>query len=84
MHDATLHTVIDCIISTCACTFTCTYHYDCCNVHVIQLNESRKVHTYLYQGHLGLIGELDLLLLGGVGVVLVLVEPLLEWARHVV
>ena len=42
------------------------------------------MHTYLYQGHLGLIGELDLLLLGGVGVVLVLVEPLLEWARHVV
>lgn len=38
---------------------------------------------YLHQGHLGAKGQQDLLGLGGVGVVPVLVEPLLEWPRHV-
>lgn len=38
---------------------------------------------YLYQGHLGAEGQQDLLGLGGVGVVTVLVEPLLERPRHV-
>lgn len=38
---------------------------------------------YLHQGHLGAEGQQDLLGLGGVGIVAVLVEPLLERPRHV-
>lgn len=39
--------------------------------------------SYLHQGHLGAEGQQNLLGLGGVGVVAVLVEPLLERPRHV-
>lgn len=38
---------------------------------------------YLHQGHLGAEGQQNLLGLGGVWVVAVLVEPLLERPRHV-
>lgn len=38
---------------------------------------------YLHQGHLRAEGQQNLLGLGGVGVVAVLVEPLLERPRHV-
>lgn len=42
-----------------------------------------KGFSYLHQGHLGAEGQQNLLGLGGVGVVAVLVEPLLERPRHV-
>ena len=43
---------------------------------------SRK-ETHLNQGHLRAEGQQDFLRLGGVGVVSVLVEPLLERPRHI-
>lgn len=39
--------------------------------------------THLDQGHLRAESQEDFLCLGGVGVVSMLVEPLLEWPRHV-
>lgn len=40
-------------------------------------------YTHLDQGHLRAESQEDFLCLGRVGVVSVLVEPLLEWPRHV-
>ncbi len=45
--------------------------------------EVTRKWTHLDQGHLRAEGQQDFLGLGGVGVVSVLVEPLLERPRHV-
>lgn len=45
--------------------------------------KANREQTHLDQGHLRAEGQQDLLGLGGVGVVSVLVEPLLERPRHV-
>lgn len=45
--------------------------------------EATRDWTHLDQRHLRAKGQQNFLGLGGVGVVPVLVEPLLEWPRHV-